>query len=70
MAEGIRTLAEIRTPVSTNSLMALERHYKRFGWAPAARLFANRFAEEERAPIMRALEAHSTAIQTELETGA
>jgi MoxR-like ATPase len=67
MAENIRTLAEIRTPVSTNALMELERHYRRFGWAPSARLFVNRFAEEERAPVMRALEAHSSAIQAELE---
>jgi MoxR-like ATPase len=67
MAEGIRSLAEIQTPVSSNALMELEHHTWRFGWNPAARLFANRFAEAERSPIMRALEANSTAIVAELE---
>jgi MoxR-like ATPase len=66
LAEGIRLLAEIRTPVPTNALMELERHYFRHGWAYAARLFVNRFDDAEAAPVMRALEANSAAIQAEL----
>jgi len=67
MAEGIRTLTEIRTPTPTNALQEFERHYVRHGWAFAARVFASRYDDAEAAPIMRALEANSAAIQSELE---
>jgi MoxR-like ATPase len=67
VAENIRSLAEIRTPVSTNSLMALERHYHRFGWGPAETLFVNRFAEGERNPVRNALNAESENIVRELD---
>jgi MoxR-like ATPase len=67
MAANARSLAEIRTPVSTNALMEFERHAQRFGVALAARLFVNRFAPEERGPVSRALEAHSATIAAELE---
>jgi MoxR-like ATPase len=66
MAENIRSLSEIRTPVSTNALMELERHCGRFGWPLACRLFVNRFAQEERQPVSRALEANTDAILAEL----
>jgi MoxR-like ATPase len=66
MAEQIRSLAEIRTPLSTNALIEFERHHARLGAAMAARLFVNRFAPEERAPISRALEANGDAIADEL----
>jgi MoxR-like ATPase len=67
MAENVRSLAEIRTPVSTNSLMEFERHVSRFGMGLASHLFVSRFAPEEQGPIGRALEAHSAAIAAELE---
>ena len=67
LAESVRSLAEIRTPVSTNSLQELERHVWRFGWAPAAQLFANRFDDGEKNSIARALEAHSQRIFDELQ---
>ena len=49
MADNIRSLAEIRTPLSTNALMEFERHAGRFGLTLASRLLVNRFAPEERA---------------------
>jgi MoxR-like ATPase len=61
LAENIRSLSEIRTPVSTNSLMEFERHVDRFGMPLSMRLFVNRFAPEERGPVMRALEANAEA---------
>jgi MoxR-like ATPase len=67
MAENIRSLAEIRTPLSTNALMEFERHALRMGMDLARRLLVNRFAPEERAPVARALEANLWAIATELE---
>src|SRR5215471_6940114 len=70
LAESIRSLAEIRTPVPTNALMELERHYFRYGWAAAARIFVNRFDAAEANPIMRALEANSANIQRELAAAA
>ena len=66
LAENIRSLAEIRTPLSTNALMEFERHVDRVGMEFAATLLVNRFAPEERAPIARALEAESEAIADEL----
>jgi hypothetical protein len=66
MVENIRSLAEIRTPASTNSMMEFERHARRVGMTVATRLFVNRFAPEERAPVSRAFEAHSAAIAAEI----
>lgn len=66
MAENVRSLAEIRTPVSTNSLMEFEEHADNLGMALACRFFVNRFASEERAPVSRALEANAEAIEAEL----
>jgi MoxR-like ATPase len=66
LADNIRSLAEIRTPVSTNALMEFERHAGRFGMTLAQRLFVNRFAPEERGPVARALEANSAAIAADL----
>ena len=42
----------------------------RFGLAMAQRLLVNRFDPAERAPVARALEAHSVAIATEIELAA
>lgn len=66
MAYNIRSLAEIRTPVSTNMLMEFERHYYRRGISWASTLFVNHFPTEERAPVSRALEANAEAISQEL----
>jgi MoxR-like ATPase len=66
MADQVRSLAEIRTPLSTNALMEFERHHDRLGQALAHKLLVNRFAPEERAPISRALEANGAAIAMEL----
>lgn len=69
VAANIRSLAEIRTPVSTNSLMEFERHAGRFGINLATELFVNRFAAEERGPVARALEANELVIAAELIAG-
>jgi MoxR-like ATPase len=70
MAERIRSLREIRTPMPTNVLQEFERHVGLFGWDLAAQLFVNNFAEDEQAPVARALEASATLIATELEDAA
>jgi MoxR-like ATPase len=66
MADGIRSLAEIRTPVSTNALQEFVRHHQAMGWAMAVKLFVQRFDSSERAVVSRALEALSGAIQEDL----
>jgi MoxR-like ATPase len=66
LAESVRSLAEIRTPVSTNALMEFERHVARVSMDFACTVMVNRFSPEERAPIARALEAESAAIAEEL----
>jgi MoxR-like ATPase len=66
-ADNVRSLAEIRTPVSTNALMEFERHAQRRNIAYAAALFVNRFEDDERAPVARALEAESDAIASDLD---
>jgi MoxR-like ATPase len=66
MAENVRSLAEIRTPLPTNALMEFERHVDRLGMAMARRLLVNRFAPEERSAIARALEANADAIAADL----
>jgi MoxR-like ATPase len=69
-AYDVRDMAEIRTPVSTNALMTFERHVRKLGIGPAQRMFVNRFASEERTPVARALEAHSSAIESEVMAAA
>jgi MoxR-like ATPase len=69
MAANIRSLGEIRTPVSTNALMEFEEHVEDFDMEMAEYFFVNRFAPEERAPIARALEANRAAISAELTGG-
>jgi MoxR-like ATPase len=66
VAYNIRSLGEIRTPLSTNALMEFERHAEHLGYDLAVHLLVNRFAEEERAPVARALEANAKAIEAEL----
>jgi MoxR-like ATPase len=67
MADNIRALDEIRTPLSTNALMEFERHVDGLGMDTARMLLVNRFAPEEQAPVARALEANADAIQAELD---
>jgi MoxR-like ATPase len=67
VAANTRSLAEIRTPVSTNALMEFELHAQRFGIGLATHLFVNRFAQEDRGPVSRAMEAQSANIARELE---
>lgn len=65
-ADNVRSLAEIRSPLSTNMLMEFERHARKRGMAYSARLLTNHFAPEERAPVSRALEANLEAIASEI----
>lgn len=67
MADNVRSLVEIRSPLSTNMLMEFERHARRYGIPLASEMLVNGFAPEERAPVSRALEANQAAIAKELE---
>lgn len=69
LAERMRNLVEIRTPVSTNMLMEFEVHVERFNIDLAILFFVNKFASEERRPVRGALEAESAAILSELGGG-
>jgi MoxR-like ATPase len=66
MAYNLRSLAEIRTPVSTNMLMEFEEHARDLDMGMAEYFFVNHFASEEEGPVSRAIEAHSAAIAAEL----
>ena len=61
-----RPLPEIRTPISTNSLMEFEVHVDRFNIGFAISRFVSRFAEGERGPIKRALTAEAANIANDL----
>jgi MoxR-like ATPase len=67
MAEMIRSLPEIRTPVSTNSLQEFEEHATELGIEVAEELFVYRFPPEERGAVRNALEANRDVIAAELE---
>lgn len=66
LADAVRSLSEIRTPMSTNALMEFERHAHKRGIQFASTLLVNRFESQERGPVARALEAESAAIAKEL----
>ena len=66
VAAQMRSLAEIRTPVSTNALMEFERHAQMLDLAMAIQLFVNRFDPAERGPIARAMEANAERIAAEV----
>ena len=66
MADTIRSLADVQSPVSTNMLIEFERHVHAFGPEAAAELFCNHFDDDEVAPIERALEANSQQIYDEV----
>jgi MoxR-like ATPase len=65
-ADHVRSLAEIRAPMSTNMLMEFERHAARFNMTFASRCLVKHFAPEEQTPVRRALEAESAVIAGEL----
>jgi len=67
IGENLRTLEDILSPVSTNALMELERHWWRFGWVPALELFIGRFQDEEQGSIRRAFHGEHENIVRELE---
>jgi MoxR-like ATPase len=69
MAYNLRSLAEIRTPVSTNMLMEFQRHAHKRGTDMAEYFFLNHFASDEEGPVSRALDANSAAIAAELGLG-
>jgi MoxR-like ATPase len=66
MADSIRSLSEIQSPVSTNMLIEFERHVEAFGIAAASALFCNHFDEDEVGPVERAVEALSVQIEAEV----
>jgi len=66
VGEHIRSLAEIRTPVSTNSLMEFVENADDFGLEFAIGTFVDRFPSEERVPVSRALEAKAEVLATEM----
>lgn len=66
-AANIRSLAEIRSPLSTNMLMEFERHAGRFNLPMAIELLANHFEDDEVGPVTRALDAQAARIAAELE---
>jgi len=66
LAESIRTLPEVTTPLGTRTLMSFERHVARFGVAYALARLVDRFRESERAGIRRAVEMSAPAISADL----
>jgi len=69
VADGIRSLAEVQSPTSTNMLIEFERHVTAFGIEAAMALFANHYDDDEVGPIERALEAQSLTIYDEVIGG-
>jgi MoxR-like ATPase len=66
LAESIRGLPEVTTPLGTRSLMSFERHVARFGMAYALARFIDRFRESERPGVRRALEMSAPSISADL----
>lgn len=66
MADHLRNLAEIRSPVSTNMLMEFVEHSRIFGMPLAVDIFLNAFNDEERNPVGRAIEAHSADVARQI----
>lgn len=69
-ADGIRSLAEVVSPVSTNMLIEFERHVNRWNIDAASELFCNHFDDDEVGPVRRALEANSAQIAAEIAADA
>lgn len=68
LADSVRSLAEVQSPVSTNMLIEFERHHEALGFDLAAAMFVNHFDDDEQGPVERALEANSAMILSELTT--
>ena len=66
MADHVRSLAEIRSPLSTNLLQEYVRHSLRYSQAYAKRCLLNAFETEEQNGVRRALEANEVDIAEEL----
>jgi hypothetical protein len=66
LAYGLRAREEIHSPVPTNALQELESNWWRYGWAPAARFFINRFDEDEQNIVELTLQPESENIEREL----
>lgn len=66
MADAIRSLAEVQSPVSTNMLLEFERHAVAFNLDAASTLFVNHFDDDEAGPVQRALEANIHQIGADL----
>jgi AAA domain (dynein-related subfamily) len=69
LADGIRSLAEVQSPTSTNMLIEFERHVRRYGFEAAATMFVNHYDDDEVGPVQRALEANSVIIFDEVIEG-
>jgi len=66
VAYNLRSLAEIRTPVSTNMLMEFVEHAVDLDMGMAEYFFVNHFNDDEEGPVSRALEAVRDQIAREL----
>jgi MoxR-like ATPase len=65
-ADNVRSLSDVRSPLSTNALMEFERHTQALNFEFASKILANRFSPEERGPVARALNAHAVRIVSDL----
>jgi MoxR-like ATPase len=71
VADGMRELADIHTPVSTRALVRFERHTRRLGVEMAIRMFANKFEDDgEEAAVLRSFEGAKARIASEIEAAA
>lgn len=69
LADSIRSLAEVQSPVSTNMLIEFERHARVFNLEAASVLFRNHFDDDEAGPVERALEANAYQLAADLNLG-
>ena len=70
VAHNIRALPEVRTPVSTRTLVAFIEQVDTFGYETAASLFVNRFDSVERPSVAQVMEAQGDAIADEIADSA
>jgi hypothetical protein len=66
LAYSVRSLAEIRSPLSTNMLQEYERHAYKYNMQAAKGMLIAAFEDEEQAPISRAIEAEEANIASDL----
>jgi MoxR-like ATPase len=65
-AYNMRSMADVRTPVSTNMLMEYVEHARDLDQRMAEYWFKNHFPSDERGPVVRALQAGRVNIAREL----